>query len=76
MNKLDNFQYSESCKIQQKHQCCSIYKIGRAFAFSVDPPKTLYFPCNSFSSRLTENLHKEKHFTERCSSCFVYKIFL
>ena len=28
-------------------------------------PKPLYFLLNSFSSWLTENLHKQKHFLER-----------
>ena len=33
-----------------------ISRIGGALAFSVDPPKTLYFLCESFSLHCTENL--------------------
>ena len=46
-------------KIYIIYQFCSISKIGGGVAFSVDSPKTLYFPCNSFSLHRTENLIKD-----------------
>ena len=39
-------------------------------------PKRLFIFNNSFSLRLTENLHKQKHFLKTLSTCFVYVIFL
>ena len=48
----------------RNHPFCSISKIGEALAFSVDPPKILYFLCNSFSLRLTENFHKWNIFSK------------
>ena len=39
-------------------------------------PKRLFIFYNSFSLRLTENLHKQNHFLKTLSTCFVYIIFL
>ena len=38
-------------------------------------PKRLFIFYNSFSLRLTENLHEQKHFLKTRSRCFVYIIF-
>ena len=46
-------------------------KFEKYSIFCRPPPKTLYFLCNSFSLRLTENLHKQKYFLEMWYSCFV-----
>ena len=46
-------------------------KIQGGEAFSVDPPKALYFLCNSFSLRLRENLHKQKHFLKGVHVLFI-----
>ena len=39
-------------------------------------PQNRFIFYSKFSLRLTENFHKQKHFLERWSSCFVYNIFL
>ena len=56
MNKRDTFVHSVPFKTQWKHQFCSISKIRGGEAYSVDPPKPLYFLCRSFSLHRTENL--------------------
>ena len=39
-------------------------------------PKRLFLFYNSFSLRLTENLHEQKHILKAFTTCFVYIIFL
>ena len=54
----------------------SISKILWGEGFSLSASKSRFIFYNSFSLRLTENLHEQKHFHQRCASCFVYNIFL
>ena len=53
-----------------------ISKILWGVGFSSSAPKRWFIFYNSFSLRLTENLHEQKHFLKTWYTCFVYIIFL
>ena len=53
-----------------------ISKILWGVGFCVSAQKSLFIFYNSFSLRMTENLHEQKHFQKTWSTYFVYIIFL
>ena len=61
--------------MQRYLQIFDISEIKRCENYLAVSPKTGLF-YSSFSLLLTENLHKQRNFLERWSSCFVYNIFL
>ena len=75
MNFRNNFIHSESCWIQWNHPFCSISRIYGVLAFSVDPPKNLYFLCNSFSLNHTENMITDSSISWK-NKYFLFKPFL
>ena len=50
---------------------CNFSKIKGCENFSRSAPKTRFIFYISFSLEVTENLHEQKYFLKRCSSCFV-----